>query len=100
MHGAARPRADEKIVSCVVAAVSKAARDAAGAQAPAEERAVVPECAAMKAELLARVAALALPPNFLDHMIDELGGPKARPYFHPRITRLAGLHAERAVQGT
>lgn len=30
----------------------------------------------MKAALLRRVAALKLPPNFLDQLIDALGGPK------------------------
>lgn len=30
----------------------------------------------MKAALLQRVAALKLPPNFLDQLIDSLGGPK------------------------
>lgn len=36
-----------------------------------------PTCAQLKAALLARCAALPLPPNFLDELIDELGGPQA-----------------------
>ena len=55
---------------------ARAGRDATGAAAATEERAVVPECAEARAALLKRVEALALPPNFLDHMIDQLGGPK------------------------
>ena len=58
----------------------------------------MPECAALKAELLARVAALALPPNFLDHMIDQLGGPKVRR--PPSTQYIVGLHAEPGLQGT
>lgn len=56
--------------------IAGAASIPAAAQLPAEPS-VVSECAAMKAALLARIAALRLPPNFLDHLIDELGGPKA-----------------------
>ena len=49
---------------------------AAAAPKEAPERAMVPECAIAKAKLLARVEALLLPPNFLDHLIEELGGTK------------------------
>ncbi|KAK9915021.1 hypothetical protein WJX75_003704 [Coccomyxa subellipsoidea] len=48
-------------------------------QAPAgqpERQPVVQEAAQMKAALLQRVAALKLPPNFLDQLIESLGGPK------------------------
>lgn len=35
---------------------------------------VVQECAAAKGHLLWRVQGLLLPPNFLDHLIEELSG--------------------------
>ncbi|WIA22798.1 hypothetical protein OEZ86_009751 [Tetradesmus obliquus] len=35
----------------------------------------IPACRAMKQQLLAQLAQLDLPPNFLDQLIDELGGP-------------------------
>jgi hypothetical protein len=35
----------------------------------------IPACRTMKQQLLAQLAALDLPPNFLDQLIDELGGP-------------------------
>ena len=54
---------------------------AAAAPKEAPERAVVPECAVAKAKLLARVEALLLPPNFLDHLIEELGGTKVLFHF-------------------
>ncbi len=41
-----------------------------------EKQPVVPEAAELKAKLLQRIAALKLPPNFLDQLIDALGGPK------------------------
>ncbi len=39
--------------------------------APGEE----PESVRIKAALLARINSLDLPPNFLDELIDKLGGP-------------------------
>lgn len=41
-----------------------------------ERQPVVQEAAELKVALLQRVAALKLPPNFLDQLIDSLGGPK------------------------
>jgi hypothetical protein len=35
----------------------------------------LPECVALKNKLLERVNALKLPANFLDHLMDALGGP-------------------------
>lgn len=45
------------------------------AAAAGHEAHTVPAAAALKAQLLDEVAALALPPNPLDQLIDELGGP-------------------------
>ncbi len=36
---------------------------------------IIPELLEMKEELHVRIDALPLPPNFLDLLIDELGGP-------------------------
>ncbi|EIE19331.1 hypothetical protein COCSUDRAFT_19644, partial [Coccomyxa subellipsoidea C-169] len=41
-----------------------------------ERQPVVQEAAELKVALLERIAALKLPPNFLDQLIDSLGGPK------------------------
>ena len=40
------------------------------------QRAGAPDLAATKAQLLARLDGLQLPVNFLDTLIDELGGPQ------------------------
>lgn len=37
----------------------------------------IPACQQMRQQLLAQVTTLDLPPNFLDQLIDELGGPTA-----------------------
>jgi hypothetical protein len=55
--------------SCCRAAGSTPARDAALG-------AVVEECVASKAALQAAIAAAALPANFLDLLLNELGGPQ------------------------
>jgi len=51
-----------------------AARQAAAAAGLPQE--AIPACRQMKVALLSRVAGLKLPANFLDVLIDELGGPK------------------------
>ncbi len=43
---------------------------------PAAAGQQVPQCVAARAELLGQVQALQLPPNFLDLIVDELGGPE------------------------
>ncbi len=48
------------------------AQGADGAQGP-----LLPALVSMRDELLAEIEALQLPPNFLDQLIDELGGPGA-----------------------
>lgn len=53
------------------------AADAAGTAAAAAPGSLLPECVAMRDALLVDIAALPLPPNFLDVMIHELGGPEA-----------------------
>ena len=45
-------------------------------QPPAERQVEVEACLTLKQGLLQRISQLALPPNFLDQLIDELGGPK------------------------
>ena len=40
------------------------------------QRAGAPDLAATKAQLLSRLDGLQLPVNFLDTLIDELGGPQ------------------------
>ncbi len=54
-------------VSCLLVA-------AAAAGLPQE---AIPACRQMRQQLLARVSELPLPANFLDVLIDELGGPGA-----------------------
>ncbi|KAL6756388.1 hypothetical protein V8C86DRAFT_3136630 [Haematococcus lacustris] len=46
-----------------------------GAQVPAAPSPPVPECVEMRDGLMGDVAELQLPPNFLDQIMDELGGP-------------------------
>lgn len=53
----------------------KSSIQAAQVQQP-EKQQVVQEASELRAKLLQRVAALKLPPNFLDQLIDALGGPK------------------------
>lgn len=52
----------------------------------------IPELATAKAQLMQRVAALQLPPNFLDHLIHELGGPN-------HVAEMTGRKARVVVAG-
>lgn len=55
-----------------VEAGGEGAQGGQGAQGP-----LLPALVSMRDELLAEIEALQLPPNFLDQLIDELGGPGA-----------------------
>ena len=50
----------------------------------------VPECVAVRDALLQRITALSLPANFLDELIQHLGGPGLRPHYH--CTEVAQTH--------
>ena len=76
------PHAHGKLLSIGQAAehrlVSPSSRRAAGGT-PARDAAlgaVVEECVASKARLQAAITAAALPANFLDLLLNELGGPQ------------------------
>ncbi|KAK9798140.1 hypothetical protein WJX73_007295 [Symbiochloris irregularis] len=56
-----------------------------------------PVCLAAKQALLERVAAADLPPNFLDELIDELGGPNACAEMTGRRGRVARNKSGKAV---
>lgn len=73
---------------------------AAAAPKEAPERAMVPECAVAKAKLLARVKALLLPPNFLDHLIEELGGAKVLLKLLQALVPYPGCLADQKVSGS
>lgn len=52
----------------------------------ARDREVVAECEAERDALLQKVRAMSLPPNFLDDIIDKLGGTQA-------VAEMTGAHA-------
>jgi hypothetical protein len=81
-------------MSCALLPNTHKLPTAAAAGIPPE---VVPAAAAMKASLVTALAGLALPPNALDQLLDELGGPGAVAEMTGRKGRAVRDGAGRAV---
>ncbi|GAB4817714.1 hypothetical protein N2152v2_004760 [Parachlorella kessleri] len=73
----------------VVEGASQQPGAATPGQPPAERQVQVEACLNLKQGLLQRISKLALPPNFLDQLIDELGGPKQVAEMTGRKARVA-----------